>query len=135
MKDKSIQSYLTMSTIIGFFIDFILLLILNTQNKELYNYITVGICSVIPLIVFAIIINIKLYNYGKLNIKKSIIFLIIYSVISFIIGFLIEWFIIDKLLGKDIINIVRMVNALYQSTIGILISIWFSYDYIKEIVK
>lgn len=135
MKDKSIQGYLTMSTIIGFFIDFILLLIINTQNKELYNYISVGICSIIPLIVFAIIINIHLYNYGKLNIKKSVIFLIVYSIISFIIGFLIEWFIIDKLLGKDIINIVRMVNALYQSTIGILISIWFSYDYIKEIVK
>lgn len=135
MKDKSIQGYLTMSTIIGFFIDFILLLIINTQNKELYNYISVGICSIIPLIVFAIIINIHLYNYGKLNIKKSVIFLIVYSIISFIIGFLIEWFIIDKLLGKDIINIVRMVNALYQSSIGILISIWFSYDYIKEIVK
>ena len=80
MKDKSIQGYLTMSTIIGFFIDFILLLIINTQNKELYNYISVGICSIIPLIVFAIIINIHLYNYGKLNIKKSVIFLFVYSI-------------------------------------------------------
>ena len=135
MSDKSLQSYLTVSTIIGFFIDFILLLILNTQNKELYNCFTVGICSFIPLLVFSMFINYKLYSFGKLNIKKSIIILFIYLFISFISGFLIEYLLIDKLLKKDIVNIVRMVNALYQSSIGILVSIWFSYDYYKKIVK
>ena len=135
MSDKKLQNYLTMSSIIGFFISFILLLIINTQTKEIYNYLTVGMSSCIPLLVFSITTNIVLYNYGKINIKKSIIYLIIYLIISFLLGFLIEWFLIDKLLKKDINNIVRMVNALYQSTIGILVSIWTSYDYFKKIEK
>ena len=135
MNKKKLQSYLSMSVIIGFFINFIFTLIIDTQSKELYNYLITGICSCVPLIIFVISVNIYLYNYRKLNIKRSIIFFLIYLIISFLTGFLIEYLIVDKFFNKDINNIVRMANALYQSTIGILVSIWFSYDYFKKIEK
>lgn len=131
MNNKKLQSYLSMSIVIGFFINFILTLIINTQSKELYNYLVTGLCSIIPYIIFVIVINITLFKYGK--IKKRIVYLIIYLVASFITGFLIEWLIIDKLFNKDINNIVRMVNSLYQSIIGIIVASNYSYDYYKKI--
>ena len=135
MSNKKLQSYLSMSVVIGFFINFIFTLIINTQSKEIYNYLITGICCSIPYIIFVISVSIRLYNYGKLEIKKTIICFIIYLIIIFTVGYLIEWLLIDKLFNKDINNIMRMVNALYQSTIGILVSIWFSYDYFKKIEK
>ena len=135
MNKKKLQSFLSMSVIIGFTINFILTLILGSQGKEIYNYLITGICSCIPLIVFAIILNIELYKYNKMDIKESIIFIILFLVISFAVGFLIEMLVIDKLLNKDINNIIRMVNALYQSVIGIIIGINFSYDYYAKIIE
>lgn len=135
MNKKKLQSYLSMSVIIGFFIDFIFTLIINTQNKEIYNYLITGVCSCIPLIVFVITVNVYLYNFRKINIKKNIIFFVIYLFISFFVGVLIEYLLVDKLFNKNINNIVRMANALYQSFIGVIVSIWFSYDYYKKIEK
>ena len=132
MSNKKLQSYLSMSVVIGFLVDLILILIINTQNKEIYNYLTVGICSIIPYITFVISINIKLYN--KIDLKKSILLGIIYLIISFVAGFLIEFLIIDKLLNKDIVNIIRIVNAFYQAGIGTLVSVNFSYDYFRKMV-
>ena len=37
--------------------------------------------------------------------------------------------IVDKLFNKDINNIVRIVNALYQSTLGVMVATNFNYDY------
>ena len=135
MNKKRLQSFLSMSVIIGFTINFILTLILGSQNKEIYNYLITGICSIIPLIVFSIILNIELYKYNKIDIKESIIYLFIFLLISFALGFLIEMLVINKLLNKDINNIIRLVNALYQSVIGVIIGINFSYDYYAKIIE
>ena len=133
MSNKRLKSFLSMSIIFGFIIDFFFTLILGTREKEIYNYLVSGICAVIPCIIFILFINIELKKYGRLNIKKNIIFGIIFLIISFIVSFFIEMLIVDMLFKKDINNIVRIVNALYQSTLGVIVSTNFNYDYFNFI--
>ena len=123
MNKKLFNSYISTSALVGMFINFFLTLIVGTLDKEIYIYIIVGISSLIPALIFSLLIYIKLYKYKKETLNKTIILIIISTLISFIIGFLFEMLIIDKLLKKDICNIIRIVNTLYISTLGVIIGI------------
>ena len=70
MSNKRLKSFLSMSIVFGFIINFFFVLIIGTRDKEIYNYLISGICAIIPFIIFVITINIELKKY---NIKRNII--------------------------------------------------------------
>lgn len=121
MNKKRLKSYLISGVIFGAILDFFIALICGVYNKEIYNYIITGICSVIPFIIFSIFILVELYRYGRINLKKSIIYMIIFMIITFGIGMGID-FIIYKVFDIDINNMNRMVNTLYKTFVGVLVA-------------
>ena len=134
MNKKRLNSYLTTGVIIGAFIDFFFVLIAGVFSKELYNYIVVGICSVIPVLSFTIPVIIELNRYGRINMKKAIIFLIIFIIIAFGLGFGIE-VLINKVFNIEICKIGRMETALYETFIGSLLATILNNIYYKIIKK
>ena len=120
MNKKRLKSYLNMSVFLGGVINFFLILIIGVFSKEIYNYIMTGICSVIPVLIFSVPVIIELNNYGRIRLKKAILFLIIFVIISFGFGTLIE-VLINKVFNVDICKIGRMENTLYNTLIGVII--------------
>ena len=121
MNKKRLKGYLTASVFLGGVIDFFAVLIAGVFDRNLYNYIVTGICAVIPFIIFSIFVIVDLYKYGRINLKKAIILMIIFIIICFLGGSGIE-FLICRVFGVDITNVNRMVNTLYKTLIGVIVA-------------
>ena len=121
MNKKRLKSYLTSSVFFGAVLDFFTVLIVGVYDRYLYNYIVTGICAVIPFIIFSIFIMVELYRYGRISLKKAIILMIVFMIISFLIGSGIEYLIVI-IFDVDITNVNRMVNTLYKTFIGVVVS-------------
>ena len=120
MNKNRLKGYLITGVIFGGFIDFLITIIIGVLDKEIYNYIITGICSLIPVIVFSIFVIIELYKYNRISIKRAVISTIICLILSFLIGMLIE-IIIDKLFKVEICKVIRIINTLYQTLIGLVV--------------
>lgn len=120
MNKNRLKGYLITGVIFGGFIDFLITIIIGVLDKEIYNYIITGICSLIPVIVFSIFVIIELYKYNRISIKRAVISTIICLILSFLIGMLIE-IIIDKLFKVEICKVIRIINTLYQTLIGVVV--------------
>lgn len=120
MNKNRLKGYLITGVIFGGFIDFFITIIIGVLDKEIYNYIIAGICSLIPVIVFSIFVIIELYKYNRISIKRAVISTIICLILSFLIGMLIE-IIIDKLFKVEICKVIRIINTLYQTLIGVVV--------------
>ena len=121
MNKKRLKSYLTSAVFFGGILDFFVVLIAGVFERNLYNYIMTGVCSVIPFIIFSIFVVVELHNYGRINLKKSIILMILFIIISFLIGSGIEFF-IRRVFEIDMTGLNRMVNTLYKTLIGTIVS-------------
>ena len=121
MNKKRLKSHLTSAVFLGAVFNFIGVLIAGVFNRNLYNYIVTGVCAVIPFIIFSIFVIVELYRYGRVNLKKAIILMIVFIILSFLIGSGIE-FLICRVFGVDITNVNRMVNALYKTLIGVVVA-------------
>ena len=122
MNKKRVKSYLSTGVIVGFLIDFLVILIIGVSEKKLDNYIYNGLCATFPTLVTLLFINIELFKFKRINLKKFIISILISIIVSFILGMLIELFIIE-VINVKVWDIHRLLSSIYKSLIGVFIGI------------
>ena len=134
MNNKELSNYISMSVVISFLINFILTLIVGVKVEKIPNFIIMGTCALLATLIMCISISIQLYKHNKIRIKKIFIICIIYPIISFIIGFFIE-FIISELFKVKIWNIPRIIASIYESLIAIVVSSIIGYIMHNNVLK
>lgn len=122
MKKNIIDKYVTETSFISAFVVMIAMFILGVKNDYFYNYIITASCSAVSSLITSIVFSVKVHETQNTSIYKLVITSILCTVISFLIGYLFEFLILNKMLKINICAIEKMVAVIYKTLFAVLTS-------------
>lgn len=122
MKKNIIDKYVTETSFISAFAVMIAMFILGVKNDYFYNYIITASCSAVSALITSIVFSVKVHETQNTSIYKLVITSILCTVISFLIGYLFEFLILNKMLKINICAIEKMVAVIYKTLFAVLTS-------------
>ena len=122
MKKNIIDKYVTETSFISAFVVMIAMLILGVKNDYFYNYIITASVTGVSALITSIVFSLKICETQNTPIFKVVITSILCTVISFAVGYLFEFLILDRMLKINICAIEKMVAVLYKTSFAVFVT-------------
>ena len=135
MKRNIIDKYVTETSFISTFIIMIAMLILGVKNDFFYNYIITASVTSASALITSIVFSLKVYETEGTDKTKLVITSILCTVMSFVIGYLFEFLILDKMLKINICAIDKMVAVIYKTSFAVFVGTLLCHKVFSKFLK
>ena len=138
MKSKDIAKQLLPGIIVGFLLGFLLTMIVGVNTKNpIPNYIGGAMCCFVPTLLNCIIVlkGTSKHLDRKLSISKAFLQTLPYAFIALLIGFGVVAIYIEQVLGLNTCEMSKLITALYQAVLGVVVSTISAFIALKQYEK
>ena len=135
MKKNIIDKYVTETSFISAFVVMIAMLILGVKNDYFYNYIITASVTAVSALITSIVFSLKVCETQNTPIYKVVITSILCTVVSFIIGYLFEFLILDRMLKINVCAIEKMVAVLYKTSFAVFVTTLMCHKAFSKFIK
>ncbi len=138
MKGKDIFKQLLPGIIVGLILGFALTMLVGVNESDpIPNYIGGAMCCFVPTLLNCIIVLMGTAKElkRKLAIKDAIKRTIPLAIGALILGFIIVAIVVEKVLGINTCELSKLVTAIYQSILGVIVSTIAAYIALKKYVS
>lgn len=135
MKKNIIDKYVTETSFISAFVVMIAMLILGVKNDYFYNYIITASVTAVSALITSIVFSLKVCETQNTPIYKVVITSILCTVVSFIIGYLFEFLILDRMLKINVCAIEKMVAVLYKTSFAVFVTTLMCHKVFSKFIK